>query len=83
MGIPPAQYPNQLITLYVWTINFQIYGKGEQTRSFQYVTDLVDGLISLMNSNYSLPVNLGNPEEHSINEFAEIIKELSSKSAMA
>ncbi|XP_031351613.1 UDP-glucuronic acid decarboxylase 1-like [Photinus pyralis] len=53
-----------------------IYGGGEQTRSFQYVSDLVDGLIALMNSNYTLPVNLGNPIEHTINEFAMIIKEV-------
>lgn len=53
-----------------------VYGNGEQTRSFQYVSDLVDGLIALMNSNYSLPVNLGNPDEHTIVEFAQIIKTL-------
>ncbi|CAB3406451.1 unnamed protein product [Caenorhabditis bovis] len=53
-----------------------IYGNGTQTRSFQYVTDLVDGLIALMNSNYSLPVNIGNPEEHTIAEFARIIRDL-------
>uniref|UniRef100_A0A2P2I9U1 UDP-glucuronic acid decarboxylase 1 n=1 Tax=Hirondellea gigas TaxID=1518452 RepID=A0A2P2I9U1_9CRUS len=50
-----------------------VYGSGKQTRSFQYVTDLVDGLVKLMNSNYSLPVNLGNPDEHTIDEFATII----------
>jgi UDP-glucuronate decarboxylase len=44
-----------------------IYGSGDQTRSFQYVSDLVDGLVTLMNSNYTLPVNLGNPVEHTIN----------------
>lgn len=53
-----------------------IYGSGMQTRSFQYVTDLVDGLIKLMNSNYSLPVNIGNPDEHTIKEFATIIHEM-------
>ncbi|KAF8382569.1 hypothetical protein PRIPAC_71711, partial [Pristionchus pacificus] len=52
-----------------------IYGNGNQTRSFQYVDDLVDGLIALMNSNVTSPVNLGNPEEHTIAEFARIIKE--------
>ena len=51
-----------------------IYGKGDQTRSFQYVTDLVRGLIALMNSNVSSPVNLGNPDEHTILEFAELIR---------
>ncbi|GAU90591.1 hypothetical protein RvY_02989 [Ramazzottius varieornatus] len=53
-----------------------IYGDGQQTRSFQYVSDLVDGLILLMNSNYSQPVNLGNPEEHTIREFAEMIRDV-------
>ncbi|XP_064456070.1 UDP-glucuronic acid decarboxylase 1-like [Ornithodoros turicata] len=53
-----------------------IYGTGKQTRSFQYVSDLVNGLLSLMNSNYSRPVNLGNPDEYSIEEFASIIKKL-------
>ena len=43
-----------------------IYGDGSQTRSFQYVSDLVDGLIALMNSNYTQPVNLGNPTESTI-----------------
>ncbi|KAK4879630.1 hypothetical protein RN001_007776 [Aquatica leii] len=53
-----------------------VYGAGNQTRSFQYVSDLVDGLISLMESNYTLPVNIGNPVEHTINEFATIIKDI-------
>lgn len=53
-----------------------IYGHGKQTRSFQYVSDLVDGLVALMNSSYSLPVNLGNPIEHNIDEFAQIIKSI-------
>ncbi|KAM0732104.1 UDP-glucuronic acid decarboxylase 1 [Formica fusca] len=53
-----------------------IYGSGEQTRSFQYVSDLVDGLVALMASNYTLPVNIGNPVEHTIEKFALIIKDL-------
>lgn len=56
--------------------NITVYGSGEQTRSFQYVSDLVDGLIRLMNSNYSQPINIGNPEEHTIMDFATIIKDL-------
>ena len=43
-------------------------------RSFQYVSDLVTGMIALMNSNYSQPVNLGNPDEHSILTFAKLIR---------
>ncbi|XP_018353840.1 PREDICTED: UDP-glucuronic acid decarboxylase 1 [Trachymyrmex septentrionalis] len=53
-----------------------IYGSGKQTRSFQYVSDLVDGLVALMASNYTLPVNIGNPEEQTIEKFARIIKSL-------
>jgi UDP-glucuronate decarboxylase len=56
--------------------NMTIYGEGKQTRSFQYVTDLVDGLYALMNGNYDLPVNLGNPEEYSVKDFATYIQEL-------
>ena len=52
-----------------------IYGDGHQTRSFQYVSDLVTGLIRLMESNYTQPVNIGNPEEHSIREFATKIRD--------
>ena len=43
-----------------------IYGDGAQTRSFQYVADLVAGLLALMNSDYDLPVNLGNPDEYTV-----------------
>ena len=50
-----------------------VFGDGSQTRSFCYVDDLVDGLIRLMNSKLNDPVNLGNPEEHTILEFAKII----------
>lgn len=53
-----------------------VYGLGNQTRSFQYVSDLVEGLVRLMASNYSLPVNLGNPEEYTINQLAKIILNL-------
>lgn len=52
-----------------------VYGEGDQTRSFQYVHDLVDGLIALMASNYSNPVNLGNPDEYTIKNFAEMIRD--------
>ena len=61
--------------------NMTIYGQGEQTRSFQYVSDLVDGLHALMNGNYDLPVNLGNPDEYSVKNFAEYIKKLTSSAS--
>ena len=50
-----------------------IFGDGSQTRSFCYVDDLIDGLISLMNSSVSGPINIGNPDEITIKELAEII----------
>jgi UDP-glucuronate decarboxylase len=54
-----------------------VYGKGEQTRSFCYVADLVRGLIAMMNAeDFTGPVNLGNPEEFSILSLAEKVIEL-------
>jgi UDP-glucuronate decarboxylase len=53
-----------------------IYGDGSQTRSFCYVSDLVEGLIGLMNNDYIGPINLGNPGEYSILELAHIIRRM-------
>ncbi|MDJ0791709.1 MAG: NAD-dependent epimerase/dehydratase family protein [Acidimicrobiia bacterium] len=50
-----------------------IYGDGSQTRSFCYVSDLVDGLVRLVEAGERRPVNLGNPREITINEFADIV----------
>lgn len=50
-----------------------IYGNGEQTRSFCYVDDMIEGLVTLMNKDYSLPVNLGNPIEFTINDLSAMI----------
>jgi len=50
-----------------------IYGKGEQTRSFCYVTDLVDGIHRLLKADYALPVNIGNPSEITVHQLAEEI----------
>lgn len=52
-----------------------IYGDGSQTRSFCYVEDLVEGLIMMMESNLNSPVNLGNPSERTILDFAKLIIE--------
>ena len=52
-----------------------VFGDGSQTRSFCYVDDLVEGIYKLLMSNYSEPVNIGNPDEISLKDFAdEIIK---------
>ncbi|MEK6646385.1 MAG: UDP-glucuronic acid decarboxylase family protein [Candidatus Firestonebacteria bacterium] len=53
-----------------------VYGNGTQTRSFCYVSDLVDGIYKLLISNSHEPVNLGNPTEMTILEFAKAIKKL-------
>jgi dTDP-glucose 4,6-dehydratase len=53
-----------------------IFGDGSQTRSFCYVDDLVEGIVRLLNSDYSLPVNIGNPDEITISQFAEEIIKL-------
>lgn len=53
-----------------------VFGDGSQTRSFCYVDDLVEGIVRLLHSNYHLPINLGNPNEISIRDFAEEIIQL-------
>jgi dTDP-glucose 4,6-dehydratase len=50
-----------------------VFGDGSQTRSFCYVDDLVDGIYKLLMSEYIMPVNIGNPDEISLKEFAEEI----------
>ena len=60
-----------------------IYGNGNQTRSFCYIDDLIDGLIKMMDTNHSItgPINVGNPSEISINDLAnKILKLTNSKS---
>ncbi|KAG0496757.1 hypothetical protein HPP92_001448 [Vanilla planifolia] len=58
-----------------------VYGDGKQTRSFQYVSDLVDGLVTLMESEHVGPFNLGNPGEFTMLELAEVVKEIVDPSA--
>lgn len=50
-----------------------VYGDGEQTRSFCYVSDMIEGLVSLLESDVQTPVNIGNPDERTINELAEVV----------
>ena len=51
-----------------------IYGDGRQSRSFCYVDDLVEGIIKLMNSSHNGPINLGNPDEFTILQLAELVR---------
>jgi dTDP-glucose 4,6-dehydratase len=60
-----------------------VYGEGQQTRSFQYVDDLIAGLNLLLKADYHLPVNIGNPHEMTVLEFAKKIIEITgSKSSI-
>ena len=58
-----------------------VYGDGSQTRSFCYVDDLVEGIYRLLHSDYSMPVNLGNPDEITIMQLAKEIMQLVNNSA--
>ncbi|XP_052620573.1 UDP-glucuronic acid decarboxylase 1 [Lactuca sativa] len=58
-----------------------VYGDGKQTRSFQYVSDLVDGLMALMEGEHIGPFNLGNPGEFTMLELAQVVKETIDSSA--
>jgi dTDP-glucose 4,6-dehydratase len=53
-----------------------VYGDGKQTRSFQYVSDLVEGVVRLLATDFHEPVNIGNPAEITILEFAQEVKKL-------
>lgn len=58
-----------------------VFGEGSQTRSIQYVSDLVDGVIALMRSDINTPVNIGNPQEISILDLAKLIIKLSNSNS--
>ena len=58
-----------------------IYGDGSQTRSFQYVTDLVEGMVRLMESDCSQPVNIGSSEEYTMLQLAELVIEMTGTSS--
>lgn len=75
-----SNFINQALT----NKNITLYGKGDQTRSFCYIEDQIDGLIKLMNTEYFYPVNIGNPHEITVKELAEnILKLTGSKSTIA
>jgi dTDP-glucose 4,6-dehydratase len=58
-----------------------VFGDGSQTRSFCYVSDLIQGLIALAESGHHEPVNIGNPDEFTLLELAETIKDLTGASS--
>ena len=70
---------SNLITQALLGQDLTIYGDGSQTRSFCYVSDEVRGIISLMDSKLTGPVNIGNPNEFTMNELAERVRDLTGK----
>jgi nucleoside-diphosphate-sugar epimerase len=58
-----------------------IYGDGTQTRSFCFVSDLVDGIFRLFRSGRGDPTNIGNPNEFTVTQLAELVKEMTSSPA--
>jgi dTDP-glucose 4,6-dehydratase len=58
-----------------------IFGDGKQTRSFCYISDMVEGITKMAQNDYALPVNLGNPLEYTILELADVVKELCSSTS--
>jgi dTDP-glucose 4,6-dehydratase len=60
-----------------------VYGDGSQTRSIQYVDDLIEGTFRLARSHESRPVNIGNPREYTVGKIAELVIELSGGSGKA
>ena len=63
---------NQAIT----NKDFTVYGDGNQTRSFCYIDDTIEGINKLLFSNYDLPINIGNPKEYNINQLVLKIKDI-------
>ena len=74
----------RIITNFIYKIKknepIEIYGTGEQTRSFCYVTDTIDGLVKMMESNEQGPINIGNPNcEFTLNELVKLLEKIIGK----
>lgn len=78
MDINDGRVVSNFIVQSLKGVDITVYGEGTQTRSFCYVSDLIDGMIKMMNNtqNFIGPVNLGNPSERSILDFANLIIEM-------
>ncbi len=83
MAIDDGRVVSNFIVQALQNKNITIYGDGSQTRSFQYIDDLINGIEKLMISDYHYPVNIGNPQEITIKELAEkILSKISSESKL-
>lgn len=73
MAINDGRVVSNFITQALRGDDITIYGDGSQTRSFQYIDDLVNGLVRMMNSSDCGPINIGNPYEFTMNDLAELV----------
>lgn len=73
MQVDDGRVVSNLINQALSGEDLTVYGKGKQSRSFCYVDDLVEGIIKLMQTDYTLPINLGNPSEFKIKELAHLV----------
>ncbi len=74
MQINDGRVVSNFIVQALQGIPLTVYGDGSQTRSFCYVSDLVEGMIRLMNGDHSGPMNIGNPDEYTVLELAQKIQ---------
>ncbi|XP_031397587.1 UDP-glucuronic acid decarboxylase 1 [Punica granatum] len=81
MGLDDGRVVSNFVAQAIRKQPLTVYGDGKQTRSFQYVSDLVDGLYALMEGEHVGPFNLGNPGEFTMLELAEVVKETIDSSA--
>ena len=81
MNINDGRVVSNFITQALNGDDITMYGDGNQTRSFQYVDDLIDGMIKLMGSSYFEPVNIGNPIEMTMKDLALYILKLTNSNS--
>ncbi|KAG9155093.1 hypothetical protein Leryth_011077 [Lithospermum erythrorhizon] len=81
MCIDDGRVVSNFVAQAIRKLPMTVYGDGKQTRSFQYVADLVDGLVALMEGDHIGPFNLGNPGEFTMLELSEVVKEVIDPSA--
>lgn len=81
MGIDDGRVVSNFVAQALRKEPMTVYGDGKQTRSFQYVSDLVEGLVRLMEGEHIGPFNLGNPGEFTMIELAEVVQKVIDPSA--
>lgn len=81
MDIDDGRVVSNFICQALQSKDITIYGDGSQTRSFQYIYDLLMGMTMMMNSEYHGPVNIGNPGEYTVKELAEKIIQMTNSNS--